>query len=148
MNDFIEKTLLEAKKAFKRGEIPVGCVIVYRGKILSCSHNEREKKQNALLHAEIIAINKACKKLHSWRLDECEMYVSLEPCPMCAGAIANARIKKVYYLARERSAGDNLMDKIFSSNRLNHKVESELIENDDAKTLLTTFFKNKRKKGI
>jgi len=145
MKSYIEEALEEAKKSFKRGEVPIGCVIVKDGKVLSKGRNKREKTQNALHHAEVIAINKACKKLHSWRLDDCELYVTLAPCPMCAGAIANARIKKVVYGAKDNSENDKIMEDIFTSTRLNHKVEWEYIENTECSQILTDFFRNKRK---
>ena len=144
MNKFMDLAILEAKKAFKKGEVPIGAVIVCNGKVLAKSFNMREKKQNALKHAEINVIQKACKKKRSWRLDDCELYVTLEPCPMCAGAIANARIKKVYIGAKEKTSNDNLCEKIFVSTRLNHKVEFEFLDQEICSTLLTDFFKSKR----
>lgn len=147
MIDFMKESLKEAKKALKANEVPIGAVITKNGKIIARGHNSREKKQNAIKHAEIIAIEKACKKLKSWRLDDCEIYVTLEPCPMCAGAIANARIKKLIYGAKEKTSGDNLCEKILSSIRLNHKVEIIFDESSqDCATILTEFFKNKRKR--
>ncbi len=147
MTNFMQDALKEAKKAEKKGEVPIGAVIVVNNKVISKGHNMRERKQNALLHAEIIAINKACKKLHSWRLENATMFVTLEPCPMCAGAIANARIAKVVYAAKDKTAEDNLCEKICSSTRLNHKVE--LVQGDyqkEAEKLLQDFFKSKRNK--
>ena len=146
MNKFMDIAISEAEKAYRKGEIPVGAVIVCGDKVISKAHNCRERKQCATKHAEIVAIEKACKKLKSWRLENCEIYVSLEPCPMCAGAIANARIKKIHYAAEEKTSGDGLMNKIFSSERLNHKVEISLEQDEKASKLLTTFFKNRRKK--
>jgi len=147
MMDFMKEALKEAEKALKHNEVPIGAVVVLNDKIISRGYNKREKKQNALKHAEIIAIEKACKRLKSWRLDGCEIYVTLEPCPMCAGAISNARIKKVVYGAEEKTSGDNLCKQILSSTRLNHKVEIEIDEANKEKcsSLLTNFFKNKRK---
>ena len=98
---FMGEALKEAKKAFEEGEVPIGCVIVKDGLIIARGRNAREKKKNALLHAEIVAIDKACKKLGGWRLWQCEMYVTLEPCPMCAGAIIHARIPTVHIAARD-----------------------------------------------
>ena len=141
----MKEAIKEAIKAGKKGEIPVGAVIVYNGKIISKGRNKREKTQNALLHAEIVAINKACKKLHSWRLENADIYVTLEPCPMCAGAISNARIKRVFYSASDNSDSREIIDKIFSSTRLNHKVE--LIQGEyqtESSKLLSDFFKSKR----
>lgn len=145
MNKFMEAAIIVAQKAAKKSEIPVGAVIVKNGKIISQGYNKRQIKQISTKHAEIVAIEKACKKLHSWRLDECEMYVTLEPCPMCAGAIANARIKKVYYAAEETTGGDGLMQAIFSSKRLNHKVEIEKLDDGGVSAqILKDFFKKRR----
>ena len=94
--DFMDIAINLAKKAYKLKEIPVGALIIKENKIISKAYNTREHSQQAINHAEIIAIKKACKKLKSWRLNECEMYVTLEPCAMCAGAILNSRIKKVH----------------------------------------------------
>ncbi|MEE1054647.1 MAG: nucleoside deaminase, partial [Acutalibacteraceae bacterium] len=112
-----------AHEAYAEGEVPVGAVIVKNGKIIATGRNMREKKQNALSHAEIEAINNACKELGSWRLDDCEMYVTLEPCPMCTGAIINARIKTLIFGAYDSRAGSidsviNLCDYPY-----NHKPE-------------------------
>ena len=93
---FMREALKEAKKAYEKLEVPVGCVIVKDGKIISRGHNLKETKKDTTKHAEIIAIQKASKKLNSWRLLDCEMYVTLEPCSMCAGGIINSRIKKIY----------------------------------------------------
>lgn len=142
----MEEAFKEAQKALNKDEVPIGAVIVKDGKIVARGRNSREKSQNALKHAEIIAINKACKKLKSWRLDGCEIYVTLEPCPMCAGAIANARISKVVYGAKETTSEDNLCELILKSNRLNHKPNIEYRENKFCKDILQDFFKNKRKK--
>ena len=102
---FMRRALAEAQKAYDKGEVPVGCVIVQDGKILARGHNLREEKQNALLHAEAAAIQKASRKLKSWRLCGCTLYVTLEPCPMCAGAIINARVDRVVYGAPDPKAG-------------------------------------------
>ena len=144
MTKFMDEAIKEAQKAYKKNEVPIGAVIVLDGKIIARGRNCRERKQNAIKHAEIIAIEKACKKLKSWRLENAEMYVTLEPCPMCAGAIANARIRKVVYACSEKTSEDHLCEKILQSNRLNHKVEMEEERNDEASNLLTSFFKQKR----
>ncbi len=102
---FMLEALKEAKIAASKGEVPVGAVIVKDDEIIAKAHNMREQKQNVLSHAEIEAINIACKKLGSWRLDECELYVTLEPCPMCTGAIINSRIKTVVFGAFDNTAG-------------------------------------------
>lgn len=137
----------EALKALKEDEVPIGAVLVIDDKIISRGHNRREKTQNAINHAEIIAIQKACKKLNSWRLDNATLYVTLEPCPMCAGAIANARINKVVYGAKEKTSNDNLCEKILSSERLNHKTEIvfDNSHEEEISQMLSDFFKSKRK---
>lgn len=101
---YMALALKEAEKAFLKGEVPIGVVIVKDGKIISKAHNTRRKSKNAVNHAEIIAIQKACKRLKDWRLENAEIYVTLEPCPMCAGAIANARIKECYFGAFDKSS--------------------------------------------
>lgn len=144
--DLVEECLIEAQKAYKKGEVPIGAIVVKNGKIISRAYNTREHSQNALHHAEIIAINKACKKLKSWRLDDCEMFVSLEPCPMCAGAILNCRLKKINILCLDDNYGA-VMSKyhLLNGNALNHKTEVEYIENPKSKQLIQSFFKNIRK---
>ena len=102
---FMYEALRQARRAAKLGEMPVGAVIVRDGEIIARGYNKRESKCNALLHAEIIAIDRACKKLGGWRLPGCEMYVTLEPCPMCAGAILNSRIEHIYYGAADEKTG-------------------------------------------
>ncbi len=143
---FMLEAIKEAKIAARGGEVPVGAVIVKDGEIIAKGRNEREKKQNALSHAEIEAINNACKKLGSWRLDGCEMYVTLEPCPMCAGAIINSRIKTLVFGAYDSKMGSidsvvNLCDYPY-----NHKVEvyGGICE-DDCLSVLKQFFEELRK---
>lgn len=142
----MQEALLLAREAFSKGEVPVGAVIVKDGKIIATGKNEREQKQNALSHAEIEAINNACSALGSWRLEGCEMYVTLEPCPMCTGAIINSRIKTLIFGAYDSSMGSvdsviNLCDYPY-----NHRVEvyGGICE-DECKSLLQDFFKNLRK---
>ena len=134
-----------AIKAGEEGEVPVGAVIVKDGEIIARGRNMREQKQNALYHAEIEAINSACKKLGSWRLDGCELYVTLEPCPMCTGAIINARIKTVIFGAYDLKAGS--MDSVVNlcDYPYNHKVEvyGGIME-DECREVLANFFKNLR----
>jgi len=127
----MEAALAQARKAEKKGEVPIGAVIVCRGRVVARAHNVREKTQNALNHAEMLAIHRACRKLKSWRLDDCEMYVTLEPCPMCMGAITNARIKKVYFAAP-------------STTDLNWHTEMHHLENEQAAIMLKNFFASKR----
>ena len=102
---FMREALKEARKAYEKDEIPVGAVIVKDGKIISRAYNSRESSKNAIAHAEVLAIKKACKKLDAWRLLDCEMYVTLEPCPMCAGAIINSRISKIYIGTDDEKTG-------------------------------------------
>ncbi len=143
---FMYEALALAREAADTGEVPVGAVIVKNGEIIATGKNERESKQNALSHAEIEAINNACKKLGSWRLDDCEMYVTLEPCPMCAGAIINARIKTLVFGAYDAKAGS--IDSIINLCDLpyNHKVEvyGGICE-DECLALLQEFFCSLRK---
>lgn len=145
--NYIEECLKQAKIALKKNEVPIGAIIIHNGKIIAKAHNIREHSQNALHHAEILAINKACKKLHSWRLNECEMYVSLEPCPMCAGAILNSRLKKLHILCKDHEHGAVLSKyTLLDDGVLNHKTEIEYIETPEAKSILQNFFSTLRKK--
>ena len=147
MNELMEKAIELAKKADKIGEVPIGAVIEKDGRIVACGFNKREKTKNAIMHAEIIAISKACKKLKDWRLEGCTMYVTLEPCPMCAGAILNARLSKVFYGAKDKTAEDDILTTISKSTRLNHNCDfTQLTEYEkECSSLLTKFFKDKRK---
>ena len=104
-NKYMNIALSEAKKALEKGEIPVGAIIVKDNIVIATAHNTREESQNALEHAEINAIKKTCEFLNNWRLDECDMYVTMEPCPMCCGAILQSRIKNVYFGAYSRDNG-------------------------------------------
>ncbi len=144
--DYMKEALAEAKKAAQTGEVPVGAVIVKDGEIIARAHNLRETEKNALCHAEIMAINEACKKLGGWRLSSCELYVTLEPCPMCAGAIVNSRIKRVVYGAKDAKAGAMGSVMNFNFYPLNHKPEivSGVMADECAKTL-TAFFTLKRR---
>ena len=102
---WMKEALLEAQKAAELREIPVGAVMVYQGEIIARAHNRRELDCDALAHAEVLCISQACKKLHSWRLSGCTLYVTLEPCPMCSGAIINSRVDRVVYGAKDDKAG-------------------------------------------
>ena len=144
---FMKEALKEAKKAYDKLEVPVGAVIVKNGKIIARGYNQKETKKDTIKHAEIIAIEKASKKLDSWRLNDCEMYVTLEPCPMCAGAIINSRIKKIYIgtLDEKTGAVGSVLD-LFSDYKFNHKVEVEKgIMQKDCEKILKDFFKVLRK---
>ena len=146
--DFMQQALIQAQKAFDKGEIPIGAIIVKDNKIISAGYNTREKTQQAIYHAEIIAIKKACKKLKSWRLNDCEMYVTLEPCAMCAGAILNARIPKVHIACLDDTHGAVVSKyTLLSDGTLNHKTDIIVGEHEvQAKQLIQTFFKKLRKK--
>ncbi len=143
--EFMSRALLLAKKAYAAGEVPVGAVIVKDGEIIAEGYNMREQKQNALSHAEIECIDKACDVLKSWRLDGCELYVTLEPCPMCTGAIINSRIKTVVFGAYDLKAGS--MDSVINlcDYPYNHKPEiyGGIME-DECKEILEKFFQNLR----
>lgn len=145
---FMKEALKEAQKSANELEVPVGAVIVLKNEIVSYGRNKRETNKNALSHAETEAIFEACKKLGSWRLLDCTLYVTLEPCPMCAGAIINSRIKRVVYGAKDPKAGScetiiNLFDLPY-----NHKPELKggILENECSE-ILTNFFKNLRKQN-
>ena len=143
--DYMKQALELAKEAYNDGEVPVGAVIVRNGEIVATGRNRREKRKNALLHAEIDAINNACTKLGGWRLWNCEIYVTLEPCPMCAGAIMNAHIPKVYFGAYDYKNGScgtitNLFEMPY-----NFKPELECgIMQEECAAVLKDFFKNLR----
>ena len=143
----MREALKEAKKAYKRKEVPIGAVIVYKNKIIARGYNLRERKNNSLLHAEIIAISKACKKLKSWRLDECDLYVTLEPCPMCSGAIIQSRIKNVFFGADDPKSGCvKSKAQLFKSGLFNHNVNvvGGLLKSECGE-LLKEFFRELRK---
>jgi len=144
---YMKEALKEAKKAYDKEEIPVGAVIVKEGKIISRAHNLKELKKNTIKHAEILAIEKASKKLSSWRLEECELYVTLEPCAMCAGAIINSRIKKIYIATMDPKTGAcGSVLNLFEYN-FNHKVEIENnILQKESEKILKEFFKELRKR--
>lgn len=145
----MNEALLLAKKAGECGEIPVGAVIVRNGEIIATGLNRRETDKNALGHAEIEAIDSACRKLGCWRLDDCELYVTLEPCPMCAGAIINARLKKVIFGAFDKKMGSCSQESVIDLFNLpyNHRPEvwAGIMENECSK-VLTEFFENLREK--
>lgn len=138
---FMRAALALARKAAEEGEVPVGAVVVCEGKIVGRGRNRRETRKNALHHAEIEAIDKACKKLGGWRLHKCDLYVTLEPCPMCAGAIINARIKTVYFGAPDEKAGScGTLTNLFEL-EYNHKphVEAGLLAEECAQVLKDFF---------
>ena len=144
---FMKEALKEAKKAYDKLEVPVGCVIVKDGKIIARAHNQKETKLDTTKHAEILAIQKASKKLQSWRLIDCEMYITLEPCSMCAGAIINSRIKKIYIgTMDEKTGAAGSVLNLFKDYKFNHDVEVEKgILKDECENILKDFFKMLRK---
>lgn len=135
-----------AKKAESLGEVPIGAVIVYDGKIIGRGYNKRKKTEKTAAHAEMIAINQANKHIGSWRLEDCDIYVTLEPCPMCSGAIFQARMRKIYYGADDPKAGAlGSKYNLFDVDGLNHYCEYEgHILEDECSELLKSFFKNLR----
>lgn len=143
--EIMTRAILLAKEAAKEGEVPVGAVIARNGEIIAEGRNRRETEKNALYHAEIEAIDKACKALGKWRLDDCTLFVTLEPCPMCSGAIINARLKKLVYGAYDLKAGS--ADSVINLFNLpyNHtpEIHAGFMENE-CKELMTEFFKKLR----
>lgn len=137
MNEYMKIALKEAKKAYKKQEIPVGTVIVYNNKIIAKAHNNRQRQHNVLGHAEINAIIKASKKLKDWRLDKCEMFVTLCPCEMCKNIIKESRISKVFYLLDKPK--NNIQDKNYV------KLENKTSDYENYKNEVKQFFENLRK---
>ena len=144
---YMKEALRQAKKAAEAGDVPIGCVIVYEDKIIARGYNKRNQQKSALGHAEIVAIRKASKKLGDWRLEECTMYVTLEPCPMCAGAIVQARIPEVVIGAMNPKAGcAGSIINLLQMERLNHQVQMETgILQEECQKLLKDFFKELRR---
>lgn len=144
--EFMKEALILAKEAFNDGEVPVGAVVVSKGEIVGRGRNRREKGKNALYHAEIEAINNACTALGGWRLWECELYVTLEPCPMCAGAIVNARIPQVYFGAYDVKNGccGSIANILELQNGYHPACEGGIMEAECA-ALMSDFFKKLRK---
>lgn len=149
---YMQMAIEEAEKAAAKGEVPIGAVIVHQGEVIARAHNLRETSQNAVTHAELLAIQEACQKLGNWRLEDTNLYVTLEPCPMCAGAILQSRIPRVIYGARDSKAGcvDSLY-RLLNDERFNHQCEvTENVLADECGGLLTQFFRaireNKKKK--
>ncbi len=145
MMQYMEQALAEARAAADAGEVPIGAVLVHRGEVIARAHNLRQTEKNALLHAEMIVIDRACRLLGGWRLPECELYVTLEPCPMCAGAVVNSRIGKVVYGAKDHRAG--AFGSVINLNGypLNHKpmVISGVMEGE-CLAVLRCFFEARR----
>ena len=145
---FMKQAVKQAKKAYDKLETPIGCVIVYEDKIIARGYNKRNMKKNTLAHAEILAINKASKVLGDWRLEDCTMYVTLEPCPMCAGAIVQARIPRVVMGSMNPKAGcAGSVLNLLQQDGLNHQVEiTKGVLAEECSGLMTSFFRELRKK--
>lgn len=143
---YMKKALAQAKKAYELGEVPIGCVIVYEGRVIGRGYNRRNTDKTTLAHAEIKAISKACKAIGDWRLEGCTLYVTLEPCQMCAGAIVQSRIDRVVIgcdSPKSGSAGSII--NILENNEFNHQVEvTKGVLNKESTELLTRFFKELR----
>ncbi len=143
---FMKRALELAKESANENEVPVGAVVVFDGRIVGEGRNRREKNKNALCHAELEAIDNACKNLGGWRLHKCDIYVTLEPCPMCAGAIINSRIKKVYFGANDPKNGAIVSKACLFDFDFTHKPEYESgILADESSKVLRDFFKSLRK---
>lgn len=142
---YMREAVRQAKKAAALKEVPIGCVIVHDGAIIARGYNRRTIDKNVLAHAEIIAIRKACRKIGDWRLEGCTMYVTLEPCPMCAGAIINSRIRRVVYGAADTKAGccGSVTD-LFAMPFNHHPVVEQGLRAEEAQELLQAFFKDLR----
>lgn len=138
--------LKQARKAYEKKETPIGAVIVYQGKIIARAYNQREEKQDSTAHAEILVIKKACRKLGTWRLEDCDLYVTLEPCVMCSGAIIQSRIKTVYYGAKNQRFGCHQGPIRLFDVPFNHQVHVEAgILKEQCSELLSSFFKELRR---
>lgn len=152
MSKFMKAAIVQAKKAYALGEVPIGCVIVKDDQIIARGYNRRSIDHNTLAHAEMIAIKKACKKLGDWRLEDCTMYITLEPCPMCAGAIVQARIKNIVIGAMNAKAGcaGSILD-LMHIQRFNHQVDTLLLDgeiHEECVELLKNFFRELRQKKL
>jgi len=143
---YMLEALVEAQKAAILGEVPIGAVIVYQNEIIARAHNLRETTQNATTHAELLAIQQACAKVGSWRLEDMTLYVTLEPCPMCAGAILQSRIPRLVYGARDMKAGSvDSLYRLLHDSRFNHECEvTEGIHSEQCSAILTNFFRRLR----
>ena len=145
-NEYMKLALKEAEKAFFEDEVPVGAVIVKNNKVLAMAHNEKEKRKCSIFHAEMLAIEEACKKDNNWRLEDCDMYITLNPCPMCASAIKQSRIKNVYCGLTNSDVENTLVvEKIFSIDNTNPGVNFETnLCVEEVSSLLKKFFSSKR----
>ena len=145
MNRFMKEALEEAKIAYNNNEVPVGAVIVKDDKIIAKAHNLKRNSNNIMNHAEIIAIMEASEYLGDWRLNDCDMYVTLEPCPMCAGATQQSRIRTIYIGSESNIASNKkIIEEILQNSDYNHKVNIVYTKNKDCSLILTNFFADKR----
>ncbi len=145
---YMKEAIKQAKKAYALGEVPIGCVIVYQDKIIARGYNRRTIDQNTIAHAEMMAIRKACKKMGDWRLEDCTMYVTLEPCQMCSGAIVQSRIKKVVVGCMNPKAGcaGSILN-LLQMEEFNHQVELEIdVLQEECSNLMKNFFRELRQK--
>lgn len=145
---FMREAIKQAKKAYAIEEVPIGCVIVHEDTIIARGYNKRNTKKNTLAHAEMIAIEKACKKLGDWRVEDCTMYITLEPCPMCAGAIVQARIPRVVIGTRNKKAGcAGSVLNLLQVQEFNHQVDlTEGVLQEECSQMMKNFFREMRKK--
>ncbi|MBP5684656.1 MAG: nucleoside deaminase [Bacilli bacterium] len=144
MNKYMKEALKEAKLSYNKNEVPVGAVIVKNDKVISKAHN-LSYLNGINSHAEILAINDAIKAFNDWRLNDCELYVTLEPCPMCAGAIVQSRIKKVFIGAKTNiKSNSKIIESIFNNNDYYHSVEVKYLDDDNCSKIISNFFKQKR----
>lgn len=149
INYFMKRALIEAETAYEMGEVPIGCIIVKNGKIIASAYNLKEEYKDATAHAEILAIQEASLNLEAWRLSGCTMYVTIEPCAMCAGAIVNSRIDKLVIGSMDEKAGAcGSVLNIVENDKLNHKVEviSGVLE-EECSNMMKNFFKNLRNRN-
>ncbi len=150
MNDeyFMMFALIEAEKAFMEDEVPIGAVVVHNGKVIGKGYNKRTKNKSAISHAEIMAIDDACKYIGDWRLEDCTIYTTVEPCIMCSGAIIQSRMKRlVYGTSNSKFGAVDSITNIFEIKNLNHKVEvSKNVLEDECSSIMKSFFKKIRKK--
>lgn len=145
---FMKEAIRQAKKAGAIGDVPIGCVIVHEGKIIARGYNKRNKNKTVLAHAELLAMSKACKKIGDWRLEECTMYITLEPCQMCAGAIVQARIPRVVIGSMNPKAGcGGSILNLLEMEEFNHQVDvTRGVLNQECSEMLSAFFRELRRK--
>ena len=141
---FMKEAIKQAKKAEAIGDVPIGCVIVHDGKIIARGYNKRNKDKTVLAHAELLAMKKACKKLGDWRLEDCTMYITLEPCQMCAGAIVQARVTRVVIGSMNAKAGGSILN-LLEMQEFNHQAEVERgVLQEECSEMLSAFFRKLR----